>query len=65
MLAKLTNFSLSYFNAIKYELQVGRETLVPRADYALNSIHNITEALHEIWEEEEEENLSQLSNLLQ
>ncbi|CAA2991878.1 suppressor of disruption of TFIIS [Olea europaea subsp. europaea] len=33
---------------------VGRETLVPGADYALSSIHNIREALPEIWEEEEE-----------
>ncbi|KAL2519005.1 Haloacid dehalogenase-like hydrolase (HAD) superfamily protein [Abeliophyllum distichum] len=33
---------------------VGRSTLVPGADYALNSIHNIRESLPEIWEEEEE-----------
>ncbi|PIM97542.1 Haloacid dehalogenase-like hydrolase [Handroanthus impetiginosus] len=33
---------------------VGRSTLVPGADYALNSIHNIREALPEIWEDEGE-----------
>ncbi|KAH6814993.1 Haloacid dehalogenase-like hydrolase superfamily protein [Perilla frutescens var. frutescens] len=33
---------------------VGRSTLVPGADHALNSIHNIKEALPEIWEDEGE-----------
>ena len=33
-----------------YLLQVGRSTLVPGADHALESIHNIKEALPEIWE---------------
>ncbi|KAL0430183.1 UNVERIFIED_CONTAM: hypothetical protein Sradi_0644300 [Sesamum radiatum] len=33
---------------------VGRSTLVPGADHALNSIHNIREALSEIWEDEGE-----------
>ncbi|KAL8470797.1 hypothetical protein ACS0TY_033394 [Phlomoides rotata] len=33
---------------------VGRSTLVPGADHALNSIHNIREALPEIWEDEGE-----------
>ncbi|XP_042002085.1 uncharacterized protein C24B11.05-like [Salvia splendens] len=33
---------------------VGRSTLVPGADHALNSIHNIKEALPEIWEDEVE-----------
>ncbi|XP_027367543.1 uncharacterized protein C24B11.05-like [Abrus precatorius] len=32
---------------------VGRSDLVPGADHALNSIHNIKEALPEIWEAEE------------
>ena len=31
-------------------LQVGRSTLVPGADHALESIHNIKEALPEIWD---------------
>ena len=31
-------------------LQVGRSELVPGADHALESIHNIKEALPEIWE---------------
>ncbi|KAK4423527.1 hypothetical protein Salat_1935500 [Sesamum alatum] len=33
---------------------VGRSSLVPGADYALNSIHNIREAIAEIWEDEGE-----------
>ncbi|KAI3467048.1 hypothetical protein Pfo_023711 [Paulownia fortunei] len=33
---------------------VGRSTQVPGADHALNSIHNIREALPEIWEDEGE-----------
>ncbi|KAL0446838.1 UNVERIFIED_CONTAM: hypothetical protein Slati_1811700 [Sesamum latifolium] len=33
---------------------VGRSSLVPGADYALNSIHNIREAIPEIWEDEGE-----------
>ncbi|KAL0408904.1 UNVERIFIED_CONTAM: hypothetical protein Sradi_1824800 [Sesamum radiatum] len=33
---------------------VGRSSLVPGADYALNSIHNIREAMPEIWEDEGE-----------
>ncbi|KAK7344321.1 hypothetical protein VNO77_13790 [Canavalia gladiata] len=33
---------------------VGRSDLVPGADHALNSIHNIKEALPEIWEVEDE-----------
>jgi pyrimidine and pyridine-specific 5'-nucleotidase len=32
---------------------VGRSTLVPGADHALNSVHNIREALPEIWEDGE------------
>lgn len=28
---------------------------MPGADYALNSIHNIKEAIPEIWEDEEEQ----------
>ncbi|EPS65633.1 hypothetical protein M569_09148, partial [Genlisea aurea] len=36
---------------------VGRSTLVPGADHALNSIHNIKEAIPEIWEENEEEHV--------
>lgn len=32
---------------------MGRSDLVPGADHALNSIHNIREALPEIWEVEE------------
>jgi len=31
-------------------LQVGRPTLVPGADRALESIHNMKEALPEIWD---------------
>ncbi|OAY48810.1 uncharacterized protein C24B11.05 isoform X2 [Manihot esculenta] len=34
---------------------VGSSALVPGADYALNSIHNIKEAIPEIWEDEEEQ----------
>ncbi|KAG8366661.1 hypothetical protein BUALT_Bualt17G0102800 [Buddleja alternifolia] len=33
---------------------VGRSTLVPGADHALNSIHNLREAIPEIWEDEGE-----------
>ncbi|KAL8213728.1 hypothetical protein R6Q57_003177 [Mikania cordata] len=33
---------------------VGRSSLVPGADHALSSIHNIREALPELWEDEEE-----------
>ena len=33
--------------------QVGRSDLVPGADHALSSIHNIKEAVPEIWEVEE------------
>ncbi|KAL1531866.1 hypothetical protein AAHA92_31953 [Salvia divinorum] len=33
---------------------VGRSSLVPGADHALNSIHNMKEALPEIWEDEVE-----------
>ncbi|KAL0292045.1 UNVERIFIED_CONTAM: hypothetical protein Scaly_2608500 [Sesamum calycinum] len=36
------------------KMQVGRSTLVPGADHALNSIHNIREALPEIWEDDGE-----------
>lgn len=32
---------------------MGNSDLVPGADHALNSIHNIKEALPEIWEIEE------------
>ncbi|KAL6539008.1 hypothetical protein OROMI_025334 [Orobanche minor] len=39
---------------------VGRSTLVPGADNALNSIHNIREALPEIWDDEGE-HLEQIS----
>lgn len=41
-------------NQLVYKMQVGRSTLVPGADHALNSIHNIKEALPEIWEDEGE-----------
>lgn len=34
---------------------MGSSALVPGADYALNSIHNIKEAIPEIWEDEEEQ----------
>ncbi|KAE8681675.1 Peptidyl-prolyl cis-trans isomerase [Hibiscus syriacus] len=34
---------------------VGRSVLVPGADYALSSIHNIKEAIPEIWDGEEEQ----------
>lgn len=40
-------------NQLVYKMQVGRSTLVPGADHALNSIHNIKEALPEIWEDGE------------
>ncbi|XP_057507711.1 uncharacterized protein C24B11.05 isoform X2 [Actinidia eriantha] len=39
---------------------VGSTTLVPGADHALSSIHNIKEALPEIWEGEEGEQLEQV-----
>ena len=35
-------------------MQVGRLSLVPGADHALNSIHNIREALPELWATEGE-----------
>lgn len=35
--------------------QVGRSELVAGADHALSSIHNMKEAIPEIWEEEEED----------
>lgn len=35
-------------------MQVGRSSLVPGADHALSSIHNMKEALPEIWEDEVE-----------
>lgn len=35
-------------------MQVGRSTLAPGADYALNSIHNIREAIPEIWSDDTE-----------
>lgn len=41
-------------------LQVGSSVLTPGADVALSSIHNIKEALPEIWEEEEGEHLEQV-----
>lgn len=39
--------------------QVGSSVLVPGADHALSSIHNIKEALPEIWEGEEGQQLEQ------
>lgn len=39
---------------------VGRSDLVPGADYALNSIHNMKEALPQIWEPEPEEQHDQV-----
>ena len=39
---------------------VGSSVLVPGADHALGSIHNIKEALPEIWEGEEGEQLEQV-----
>ncbi|KAF3794413.1 Uncharacterized protein EJ110_NYTH02345 [Nymphaea thermarum] len=39
---------------------VGKEALVPGADFALNSIHNIREAIPEIWECGEEEQMEQV-----
>lgn len=39
---------------------MGSSTLVPGADHALSSIHNIKEALPEIWEGEEGEHLEQI-----
>lgn len=39
---------------------VGRSSLVPGADHALRSIHNIREALPELWECEGEEYLEQI-----
>ncbi|KAH9619884.1 hypothetical protein KSS87_008996 [Heliosperma pusillum] len=39
---------------------VGRLELVPGADYALGSIHNMKEALPELWEPEAKEQLEQL-----
>ncbi|KAH9619876.1 hypothetical protein KSS87_020524 [Heliosperma pusillum] len=39
---------------------VGRSELVPGADYALGSIHNMKEALPELWEPEAKEQLEQL-----
>lgn len=35
-------------------VQVGTSTLVPGADHALRSIHNIKEAIPHIWEEDGE-----------
>lgn len=40
--------------------QVGNSVLVPGADYALSSIHNIKEAIPEIWTNEEEKQLGQV-----
>lgn len=40
--------------------QVGKEALVPGADYALNSIHNIREAIPEIWECGKEDQIEQV-----
>lgn len=36
-------------------MQVGSSVLVPGADVALSSIHNIKEALPELWEGEEDQ----------
>lgn len=38
-------------------MQVGRSELVPGADYALRSIHNMKEALPKIWEVETKEHV--------
>lgn len=40
--------------------QVGSSVFVPGADHALRSIHNIREALPEIWEGQEGEQLEQV-----
>lgn len=46
-----------FFNIMPSSLpQVGSWELVPGADHALGSIHNIKEALPELWEGEEDEN---------
>jgi len=42
---------------------VGRSDLVPGANYALNSIHNIREALPEIWEVEEDSQQKMIQSL--
>ncbi|KAJ4727954.1 Haloacid dehalogenase-like hydrolase (HAD) superfamily protein [Melia azedarach] len=39
---------------------VGSSVVVPGADHALGSIHNIKEAIPEIWETEEGEQLEQV-----
>lgn len=39
--------------------QVGSSVLVPGADHALSSIHNIKEAIPEIWEGEGRQQLEQ------
>lgn len=40
-------------------LQVGSSELVAGADHALGSIHNIKEALPELWEDEDDDQLAQ------
>ena len=40
-------------------MQVGRSELIAGADYALRSIHNMKEALPEIWEPEPEKQKQQ------
>jgi pyrimidine and pyridine-specific 5'-nucleotidase len=36
---------------------VGESVLVPGADYALSSIHNIKEAIPDLWEDNKDEKL--------
>lgn len=43
-----------------WKLQVGSSVPVPGADHALRSIHNIKEALPEIWEGRETEHIQQV-----
>lgn len=42
---------------------MGRSDLVPGANHALNSIHNIREALPEIWEVEEDSQQQMIQSL--
>lgn len=52
-----------HLNSYRFNMriwQVGNSVLVPGADYALSSIHNIKEAIPEIWTNEEEKQLGQV-----
>nr|AFK49599.1 unknown [Lotus japonicus] len=46
-----------------HTVMVGRSDLVPGANHALNSIHNIREALPEIWEVEEDSQQQMIQSL--